>query len=105
MKNDSQSLNLGLNLDENSSQKSENSSKKSENSSKKSKKQKDENFDINSPNFEENLKKANEALERLNSKDLSLDESVKLYKMGLKFIENARNALEKAKFEVEKIDE
>lgn len=98
MKNDSQSLNLGLNLDENSSQKSENSSKKS-------KKQKDENFDINSPNFEGNLKKANEALERLNSKDLSLDESVKLYKTGLKFIENARNALEKAKFEVEKIDE
>lgn len=105
MKNDSQSLNLGLNLDENSS-------KKSENLSKKSKKQKGENFDTNlqdvaenSPNFEENLKKANEALERLNSKDLSLDESVKLYKTGLKFIENARNALEKAKFEVEKIDE
>lgn len=105
MKNDSQSLNLGLNLDENSSQKSENLSKKSD-------KQKGENFDTNSQdlaenssNFEENLKKANEALERLNSKDLSLDESVKLYKMGLKFIENARNALEKAKFEVEKIDE
>ena len=91
MKNSNESLNLGLNLDENSSQKSD--------------KQKGENFDINSPNFEENLKKANEALERLNSKDLSLDESVRLYKMGLKFIENARNALEKAKFEVEKIDE
>ena len=98
MKNDNQSLNLGLNLDENSSQKSD--------------KQKGENFDTNSQdlaenssNFEENLKKANEALERLNSKDLSLDESVKLYKTVLKFIENARNALEKAKFEVEKIDE
>ncbi len=98
MKNSNESLNLGLNLDENSSQKSENLSKKSD-------KQKGENFDINSPNFEENLKKANEALERLNSKDLSLDESVRLYKTGLKFIENARNALEKAKFEVEKIDE
>ena len=41
MKNDSQSLNLGLNLDENSSQKSENLSKKSD-------KQKGENFYTNS---------------------------------------------------------
>lgn len=55
--------------------------------------------------FEENLNKANKALEKLNDKDLSLDESVKLYKDGLKFIENARKELEKAKFEVEKIDE
>lgn len=55
--------------------------------------------------FEENLNKANEALEKLNDKDLSLDESVKIYKAGLKFIENARNELEKAKLEVEKIDE
>lgn len=55
--------------------------------------------------FEENLQKANEALERLNDKDLKLDESVKLYKMGLKFIDEARTELEKAKLEIEKIDE
>lgn len=55
--------------------------------------------------FEENLNKANVALEKLNDKDLSLDESVKIYKEGLKFIEDARKELEKAKFEVEKIDE
>ncbi|MGI7618719.1 exodeoxyribonuclease VII small subunit, partial [Campylobacter coli] len=30
--------------------------------------------------FEENLKNANESLEKLNDKELSLDESVKIYK-------------------------
>lgn len=55
--------------------------------------------------FEENLYKANEALEKLNDKDLSLDESVKLYKQGLKYIDEARALLEKAKLEIEKIDE
>lgn len=55
--------------------------------------------------FEENLRKANEALEKLNNKDLSLDESVKIYKQGLKYIDEARVALEKAKLEIEKIDE
>ena len=45
--------------------------------------------------FEENLNKANVALEKLNDKDLSLDESVKIYKEGLKFIEDARKELEK----------
>ena len=48
--------------------------------------------------FEENLKKANEALEKL-------DESVKIYKTGLLSIKKAREDLEKAKLEVEKIDE
>ncbi|EAJ1587417.1 exodeoxyribonuclease VII small subunit, partial [Campylobacter coli] len=39
--------------------------------------------------FEENLKNANESLEKLNDKELSLDESVKIYKEGLKSIEKA----------------
>lgn len=55
--------------------------------------------------FEKNLKNANEALEKLNDKDLTLDESVKIYKEGLKSLENARLELEKAKLEVEHIDE
>ncbi|MCH5335983.1 MAG: exodeoxyribonuclease VII small subunit [Campylobacter sp.] len=55
--------------------------------------------------FEENLKKANEALEKLNESELSLDDSVKIYKMGLLSIQKAREDLEKAKLEVEKIDE
>ncbi|EAI1548771.1 exodeoxyribonuclease VII small subunit [Campylobacter coli] len=48
--------------------------------------------------FEENLKNANESLEKLNDKELSLDESVKIYKEGLK-------SIEKARLEVEHIDE
>lgn len=56
-------------------------------------------------NFEENLKKSNEILDKLNDKNLPLDESVKLYKEGLKHIEAARQVLEDAKLEIEKIDE
>lgn len=56
-------------------------------------------------NFEENLAKANKALEDLNNDELSLDESIKIYKDGLKSIKKAREILEKAKLEVEQIDE
>lgn len=55
--------------------------------------------------FEANLKKANEALTQLNEEELSLEESVKIYKIGLESIEKARLELKKAKLEVEKIDE
>ncbi|AXP08451.1 exodeoxyribonuclease VII small subunit [Campylobacter hepaticus] len=55
--------------------------------------------------FEENLKQANEALEKLNSQELALDESVKIYKAGLESIKKARLELEKAKLEVEQVDE
>lgn len=55
--------------------------------------------------FEANLKKANEALTQLNEEELSLEESVKIYKIGPESIEKARLELEKAKLEVEKIDE
>ncbi|EAL5963354.1 exodeoxyribonuclease VII small subunit [Campylobacter jejuni] len=55
--------------------------------------------------FEENLKHANEALEKLNNQELALDESVKIYKEGLESIKKARLELEKAKLEVEQIDE
>lgn len=55
--------------------------------------------------FEENLQKASKALERLNEENISLEESVKIYKAGLESIEKAREKLEKAKLEVEKVDE
>ena len=55
--------------------------------------------------FEENLKQANEALEKLNNQELALDESVKIYREGLESIKKARLELEKAKLEVEQIDE
>nr|WP_306810680.1 exodeoxyribonuclease VII small subunit [Campylobacter upsaliensis] len=51
------------------------------------------------------MKKANEALTQLNEEELNLEESVKIYKIGLESIEKARLELEKAKLEVEKIDE
>ncbi|MBK2000301.1 exodeoxyribonuclease VII small subunit [Campylobacter sp. LH-2024] len=55
--------------------------------------------------FEEKIKKANEALDKLNNDELTLNESVKIYKMGLESIKKAREELEKAKLEVENIDE
>lgn len=55
--------------------------------------------------FEEKLKKANAALEKLNNDELSLEESMKIYKEGLENIKQAKELLEKAKLEVEKIDE
>lgn len=55
--------------------------------------------------FEDNLNKANKALQDLNNEELTLDESVKIYKEGLKNIKKAREILEKAKLEVGQIDE
>lgn len=55
--------------------------------------------------FETNLKEAHDILEKLNDEELSLSESVKLYKKGLKFIDEARQILEKAKLEIKEVDE
>ncbi|MCW1360081.1 exodeoxyribonuclease VII small subunit [Campylobacter sp. US33a] len=51
--------------------------------------------------FEEKLQLANEILEKLNDQNLSLEESVKIYKKGLQSINEARKMLEKAKLEIE----
>ena len=40
--------------------------------------------------FEANLKKANEALTQLNEEELSLEESVKIYKIGLESIRESK---------------
>ena len=56
-------------------------------------------------NFEQCIEKVNKALEELNNEDLSLEKSLNLYKAALLEIKNARQILDNAKLEVEKIDE
>ena len=55
--------------------------------------------------FEECIDKVNKALEELNKEDLSLDTSIKIYKNALLDIKKAREILDNAKLELEKIDE
>lgn len=55
--------------------------------------------------FEEYIDKVNKALEELNKEELSLDTSIKIYKNALLDIKKAREILDNAKLEVEKIDE
>ena len=55
--------------------------------------------------FEECIDKVNKALEELNKEDLSLDTSIKIYKNALLDIKKAREILDNAKLEGEKIDE
>ncbi len=47
--------------------------------------------------FEEKLEHAKEVLEKLNSSDISLNESMSLYKDGLKSLQEASALLENAK--------
>jgi len=53
--------------------------------------------------FEENLQEAKALIEKLMSSDITLEESIKLYKEGLKAIEDAQKLLEDAKLKVQKI--
>ena len=48
-------------------------------------------------NFETNIENAKELLNRLNDPDISLEDSVKVYKNGIKELENATKLLEDAK--------
>ncbi|HJE66888.1 MAG TPA: exodeoxyribonuclease VII small subunit [Campylobacter avium] len=54
--------------------------------------------------FEEHINKVNKALEDLNSEDLSLDEGINLYKKAVVDLKKAREVLDKAQLEIEKID-
>ena len=54
--------------------------------------------------FEEHINKVNKALEDLNSEDLSLDEGIKIYKKAVVDLKKAREILDKAQLEIEKID-
>lgn len=53
--------------------------------------------------FEEYLEQSKQILEKLQHNDLSLNDSLKLYKDGLQSLKKANDMLEGAKFEYEKI--
>ena len=54
--------------------------------------------------FEEKMEKINALLKSLNDKDLSLEESVKLYKQGVALLKETKEILENAKLEVAEIN-
>ena len=54
--------------------------------------------------FEEKMEKINVLLKSLNDKDLSLEESVKLYKQGVALLKEAKEILENAKLEIAEIN-
>nr|WP_314869295.1 exodeoxyribonuclease VII small subunit [uncultured Campylobacter sp.] len=54
--------------------------------------------------FEEKMEKISALLKSLNDKDLSLEESVKLYKQGVALLKEAKEILENAKLEVAEIN-
>ena len=56
-----------------------------------------------SESFEEKMEKISALLKSLNEKDLSLEESVKLYKQGVALLKEAKEILENAKLEVAEI--
>lgn len=54
--------------------------------------------------FEQNIEKAKEILEKLMSSDISMSESLKAYKDGLKELNEAQKKLESAKLEYEELN-
>ncbi len=54
--------------------------------------------------FEEALEKLAEINEKLESDEISLEESVKLFKEGLELSKLCQNKLDEAKLEIEKIE-
>ncbi|MBQ4546796.1 MAG: exodeoxyribonuclease VII small subunit [Oscillospiraceae bacterium] len=55
-------------------------------------------------NFEEALEKLAEINEKLESEEISLDESVKLFKEGLELSRLCQKKLDEAKLEIQKIE-
>ena len=58
-----------------------------------------------SENFESKIEKIEKLLESLNDENLSISDSVTLYKDGLKLVNEARAMLENAKLEIAQIGE
>ena len=54
--------------------------------------------------FEENLELAKEYIDKLMSQDITLEESIDIYKKALSVITEAQNLLESAKLKVEEIN-
>ncbi|MGN0553207.1 MAG: exodeoxyribonuclease VII small subunit [Oscillospiraceae bacterium] len=46
--------------------------------------------------FEESIKRIDDIISALEDKDISLDDSIKLYKEGVKLVENCKKELDKA---------
>lgn len=55
--------------------------------------------------FEKKLEKAKDVLDSLDSDDITIAELMNKYKEGLKLLNEANEMLEKAKLEIEEIDE
>ena len=55
-------------------------------------------------NFEEALEKLAEINEKLESEEISLDESVKLFREGLELSKLCQKKLDEAKLEIQKIE-
>jgi len=56
-------------------------------------------------NFEDKIKTAKELLEKLIDPEITLQDSVKVYKDGMKEIEEAQKLLDEAKFEYEEYNQ
>jgi len=53
--------------------------------------------------FEDRLKESKDLIEKLMSQDITLEESIELYKQGLESLNEAQKMLEEAKLKVEQI--
>ena len=53
--------------------------------------------------FEDRLKESKDLIEKLMSQDITLEESIALYKQGLESLNEAQKMLEEAKLKVEQI--
>lgn len=56
-----------------------------------------------SPNFEELIELSKKSLDQLSNQNLSLKESLKIYKQGLAHLKEAQKLLEEAKLEYQEI--
>lgn len=65
--------------------------------------QKHKDSELAEQDFETLLQKAKEALSKLNSQDITLQESLNLYKQGMQDLKNAQRILENAKLQYQEI--
>ncbi len=59
---------------------------------------------MNKVSFEEKLEKSKELIDKLMNPEITLEESIKIYKEGLESIKEAQKMLEEAKLKVEEIN-
>jgi len=59
---------------------------------------------MKSSEFEKKIEEAKKVLDKLMNPEITLSDSVKLYKEGIKALKDAQEMLEKAKVEIEEIE-